>query len=182
MLLHCFLLAGSLCVPDDYAAVTRVSLGPITSDKPLDRYDEAESKRRGIDIFSWSSDSIRIASPVGLDRVCAGETCVYYKKHCSEGACDYALSAPVAKDGEATDLVFGSGLNIRARSPVQFRAIVARLDFVVTMGAKNTPLTVPLAQLSRESPDLDLTRCMRSIWVEGCSRPVAPQLRRAEHP
>jgi len=173
-------------VPREYAAVSRVSIGPITSTEPLDRFDAAQSKRRGIDIFSWRSDQFFVASPAGLDKVCAATRCIYYRKHCEETACEYVLSEPVDAGGDTVDLGFAGGLSIRAPSRTELHRIVARLGFVVARGGRGAPLGVPLgvplSRLSEESANLKLPSCFRSIWMQGCSRPSRPELRAREHP
>lgn len=182
MLAACIIL-GSLCVPAQYVPVTRVSIGPVMSATPLDKFDEAESRRRGLEILSWSSDSIQLASPLGLSRVCAAGSCVYYLKHCEGTSCKYLFSQAV-HDSEPTQdgLWFSRGLDIHTRSTAQLRHVIGALRLAVD-SESGTSVSVPLARLSTESSDLNHMRsCMRSIWVQGCPRPELPQLRSREHP
>lgn len=178
---------GLLCVPPDYVPLTRSFAMFVQVDergKQLpERFDEALSKRRGIEISSIDSDYFQVVSTLGLDRVCTQDRCAYYRKRCEPTACHYRITT-VSKDHGAPQGLMVSmepNVEVRAPTPAALRKIIGRLRYVLKYESKS-PVLIPLTRFSHESPSLNMRGCMRSIWVQGCPRPEFPQFRAREHP
>jgi hypothetical protein len=192
MLHLCAVFIGYLCVPADYDAVAHFSSMIVRTNafgQPLvEHFDPTEAKRRGVEIHAWSSDSIRIVSPLGLDRICSRGWCVYYRKHCDAAtrSCIYAHSEPFPADGRkawAAGVVIANTIDIHASSKAALAKLRHDLRFIIHLNSENDFVSVPLTALNRESPDITNFRdCMRSIWVEGCGPPELPERRAFEHP
>ena len=181
MLLACAALIGSLCVPQEYVPVSAFS--SMVNTPSL--FDAEQSRRTGIYILAWSSDSFGLASTLGVDRACAQGWCVYYRKHCdpSRHFCEVAQADTVREsDPGRSGLTLYKGFRIEARNQADLRRVMGRLRFVVSIDDRPSDILLPLAAFARNSPDItDFIGCRRSVWVEGCSRPPAPELRRFEH-
>ena len=113
MLPACLLVTAYLCIPRAYLpAMQFASFLSVTH-----KADEKVAKRLGILIDASVSDVVGRRSPANLlNRICSGEACVYYFKHCdAQLACFYDVGELLA-DGRGKHSLVLNGFSITYKS------------------------------------------------------------------
>jgi hypothetical protein len=182
----CALILAYICVPQEYVPVSQLSSMIVETDaagKPVLRFNPAIARRRGIEIDAWDSDDIHEVSPALMNKACSGGWCIYYRKHCDAELrnCQYVESDPVPADFTRTfdkAVASSKGFEIHARSRAIYRETENTLRLVLHTGDDGRSAYLPLTKLTQLSDSINVTNCMRSVWMQGCGPPPFPRLPR----
>ena len=173
MLLACAALIGNLCVPQQYVAVAQFSAMYVSHTK----FDQEVARRTDTEIAFWSSDSIAVGKPTGLDRICAEGWCVYYHKHCYDAflVCTFVQSGEMAAaSAGSTDLKIAlhEGFSVHARSDLAMRVLLRRVRFVIHRNDDGSAVTVPLTKFEHDGGEInqfaEYRVCLTTAWAPGC--------------
>jgi len=163
----CLALSTLLCIPPEYASVTKVTGFVVQVDdrgKPV-QIAASDIQRLGVEVDLLVYDQIIAVSDATLSKVCIGVHCMSYIKHCDSKAlhCDYAMGQfefglhPQLEEFRIRYLTVGAlkraenGISVRIRS-----------------GATNSSL-VPLVSFSHESYSMAVVECRRrNVVFQGC--------------
>jgi len=138
------------------------------------RFDLAEAKRRDTEIRFWSSDSIALAKPTGMDRMCADGWCVFYRMHCDTAAvvCRYLITGSFREDAAPERVDVHEGFAIHAPTAEALLHLKNTVRFL--LGGRSGP-QASLARFDRDGgPITDMAEyvpCVDTAWVSGCPQP-----------